>query len=284
MENALYAVRDRASLFAFLRDALDWPVDPEDTFVYQGPQLHGTVAARAEVSQIVPFTTGDPFTIMLVEFATGFRRTDLRTILQKMREEIRKRAAYQGRKLDEIIFVCATETYGGIRFVRFEEQDGRQPKMSLFGWDNGQPGGTRTLQDFNLPALKMPPANMLGEYDWKQSRWQEAWDVEKVTRDFFREYRQTFEFVEQQIAATNSTQKRDWRLFTQRLFNRLMFIQFLSKRGWLRFDGSTARRTIWQRCSYMLPAAGRTSIGIGSTGRSFMGLERAKRVSTMRRN
>ena len=238
-ESALYAVCDRASLFAFLHDRLRWPVDPEDTFTYQGPQLHDDVAARAQLSQIVPFTTGDPFTIMLVEFETPFCRTDLREILRRMREEIRTRAKYDGRKMDEIVFVCATENYGGLRFVRFEEQAGRQPKMSLFGWDRALPGGTRTLQEFNLPALQMPPSNLLDAPDWTQARWHEAWDVEKVTREFFREYRQTFEVVEQQIAAANPTQNRDWRLFTQRLFNRLMFIQFLSKRGWLRFDGST---------------------------------------------
>jgi hypothetical protein len=249
-EQALYAVGDRASLFAFLHDQLGWPVDPDDTFTYTDPLLHGDVATRAEVSQIVPFTTGDPYTIMLVEFETQFRRTDLREILRRMREEIRKRAKYGGRKLDEIVFVCATESYGGIRFARFEEQAGSQPRMSVFGWDRSQPGSMRTLQEFNLPALKMPARNVLGEHDWSQARWDEAWDVEKVTREFFREYRQAFEAVEQMIAAHNPEQKRDWRLSTQRLFNRLMFIQFLSKRGWLRFAGSTDYlATLFQKSS-----------------------------------
>ena len=76
------------------------------------------------VSQIVPFTTGDPFTILLVEFESGFRRTDLREILRRVREEIRQRAKYGGRKLDEIVFVCATENYGGIRFAHFEMHHG----------------------------------------------------------------------------------------------------------------------------------------------------------------
>jgi hypothetical protein len=238
-ESTLYAICDRASFFAFLHDQLSWPVDPEDTFLYSGPQLQGEVATGAQISQIVPFTAGDPFTIMLVEFETAFRRTDLRAILRKMREEIRKRAKYGGRNMDEIVFVCVTEGYRGFRFVRFEEQTGRQPKMSVFGWDRYQPGGVRTLLEYNLPALKMPPTNVLGEPDWSQARWDEAWDVEKVTREFFREYRATFEAVEQMIATANPGTGRDWRLFTQRLFNRLMFIQFLSKRGWLRFAGST---------------------------------------------
>jgi hypothetical protein len=124
---ALHAVRDRATLFAFLRDSLSWPVDPADTFTYEVPQYQ--TAIRAVVSQIVPFTARDPFTIMLVEFEAGFRRTGLREILRRMRKEICKRSKYDGRKLDEIVFVCATENYGGIRFVRFEERQDRAPPL-----------------------------------------------------------------------------------------------------------------------------------------------------------
>ena len=237
-ENDLYAVCDRATLFAFLHDQLHWPIDPEDTFTYQGPPRLSDSADRATVSQIVPFTTGDPFTIMLVECETKFKRNELRETLRDMREAIRNRALYNGRKMDEIVFVCATENYGGIRFVHFEAQAGRQPKMSVFGWDCRRMEGTHTLRSINLPTLRMPPSNLLNEPDWSRAHWQEAWNVEKVTREFFREYRQAFDVVEQQIKAGNPTQTRDWRLFTQRLFNRLMFIQFLSKRSWLRFEGS----------------------------------------------
>lgn len=230
-ESALYAIEDRASLFDFLHTYLDWPVNPEDTFIYAGPELRGEVAARAHISQIVPFTPGDPFTILLVEFETAFRRTDLREILRRMREEIRKRAKYGGRKLEEIVFVCVTEGYRGFRFARFTEQAGCQPKMSVFGWERHHLGSVRTLVEYNLPALKLPPANVLGEADWSQARWEEAWDVEKVAREFFREYRAAFETVEQLIASANPGADRDWRLFTQRLFNRLMFSQFLNRRG-----------------------------------------------------
>ena len=179
-ETALRAVQDCATLFEFLRDRLRWPVDPEDPYTYAGPALNDELAARAEVRQIVPFTTGDPATIFLVEFTTPFRRGDLREILRRIREQIRTQARYSGHKLEELIFVCATEDYRGIRFIRFEAQDGRQPQMSLFGWEIGQTAGTRTLLEYNLPALVMPPLNMVGEPDWMKARWGLAWKLANV--------------------------------------------------------------------------------------------------------
>ncbi|MCC5623597.1 TaqI-like C-terminal specificity domain-containing protein [Nostoc sp. CHAB 5715] len=69
-----------------------------------------------------------------------------------------------------------------------------------------------------------------------QTRHDEAFDVEAVTQEFFREYRKTFEKVEGLIEW--NTDKESKRLFTQKLFNRLMFIGFIQKKGWLKFQGS----------------------------------------------
>jgi len=61
-----------------------------------------------------------------------------------------------------------------------------------------------------------------------------AFDVEKVTEEFFRQYAQVFEYVEEQIQGFKEGETK--RLFAQRLFNRLMFIAFIQKKGWLRLD------------------------------------------------
>lgn len=61
-----------------------------------------------------------------------------------------------------------------------------------------------------------------------------AFDVEAVTKEFFREYRRVFENAEQSITGIEDDDTR--RLFTQKLFNRLMFIVFLEKKGWLTFN------------------------------------------------
>lgn len=70
-----------------------------------------------------------------------------------------------------------------------------------------------------------------------QSLHDDAFDVEQVTKDFYKEYNEVFKEVETLIEGfTNADRKR---LFTQQLFNRLIFIAFIQKKGWLKFNSST---------------------------------------------
>ncbi len=65
----------------------------------------------------------------------------------------------------------------------------------------------------------------------------EAFDVEAVTEEFFQEYRKTFEKVEGLIKWSVDSENK--RLFTQKLFNRLMFVRFIEKKGWLKLQKRT---------------------------------------------
>lgn len=69
-----------------------------------------------------------------------------------------------------------------------------------------------------------------------QNRHDEAFDVEKVTDEFFSEYKRVFEYVEGEVKGIKGSDRQ--RLFTQKLFNRLMFVVFVQKKGWLRFNKS----------------------------------------------
>ncbi|HQE92161.1 MAG TPA: TaqI-like C-terminal specificity domain-containing protein [Anaerolineae bacterium] len=64
-----------------------------------------------------------------------------------------------------------------------------------------------------------------------QQRHDDAFDVEAVTKAFFTTYREHFERAEVQIAGLDDADAV--RIFTQRLFNRLLFIVFLERKGWL---------------------------------------------------
>ena len=233
----LTRVEDRETLFAFLRDELGWPLDPEDTFTYDEPLLNGTMP-KVKVSRLLPFGAGDPFLLLLAEWETPLHRSELREILRAVRARIRKEGAYGSRKLDEIVFVCPAQDYHAVWFAHFEEQDGRQPKLEAFGWDADRINATRTLREVNLPALAMPKLNLLDEPDWATGyhRWLSAWDVESVTRAFFKDYRLVFDRVRESLPTAFTG---DPNLWTQRLFNRLLFIHFLSQKreGWLRFAG-----------------------------------------------
>ncbi len=78
---------------------------------------------------------------------------------------------------------------------------------------------------------------------------EEAFDVEAVTRAFFQQYREVFERVQGQVRGFPSTDDghEAKKLFVQTLFNRLMFIYFLSRKSWLKFNGSVDYlATLWE--------------------------------------
>ena len=62
-----------------------------------------------------------------------------------------------------------------------------------------------------------------------------AFDVEPVTKRFFAEYKRVFEHVERSVTGFAKGETEARRLFVQTLFNRLMFVYFLSRKGWLSF-------------------------------------------------
>jgi hypothetical protein len=65
----------------------------------------------------------------------------------------------------------------------------------------------------------------------------DAFDVEPVTKQFFREYGRIFDEVEHSIKGLHHAERK--RLFTQRLFNRIMFLAFIQKKNWLKFNGDS---------------------------------------------
>ena len=72
----------------------------------------------------------------------------------------------------------------------------------------------------------------------------EAFNVDKVTKDFFREYKRIFEQAEGLIGGFSDPEDR--KQFVQTLFNRLMFVYFLSRKGWLKYEGETDYlNTLW---------------------------------------
>ena len=66
-----------------------------------------------------------------------------------------------------------------------------------------------------------------------------AFDVEAVTKTFFEEYKRVFDVAMDRIEEFGGSdeEQEDKKLFVQTLFNRLMFIYFLSRKGWLTFRG-----------------------------------------------
>lgn len=66
----------------------------------------------------------------------------------------------------------------------------------------------------------------------------EAFKVEPLFKEFYRDYGRVFDAVENHVRPTLPG-KEPLRLFTQRLFNRLMFLAFVERKGWLRLGQRT---------------------------------------------
>ena len=64
-----------------------------------------------------------------------------------------------------------------------------------------------------------------------------AFSVEPVTAAFFRDYKDAYDAAVSLIAANIGQAGTEQ--FTQTLFNRLLFVHFVSRKGWLRFNGDT---------------------------------------------
>ena len=65
-----------------------------------------------------------------------------------------------------------------------------------------------------------------------------AFQVEPLFKEFYRDYGRVFDTVEGYVRLS-LPDKEPLRLFTQRLFNRLMFLAFVERKGWLRLGTRT---------------------------------------------
>ena len=77
----------------------------------------------------------------------------------------------------------------------------------------------------------------------------EAFDVEPVTKEFFAEYKRVFEITQENVSGFGDDDegREARRRFVQTFFNRLMFIYFLSRKGWLTFKGDNDYLTaLWR--------------------------------------
>ena len=109
-------------------------------------------------------------------------------------------------------------------------------------FEHAQPTLRRMVVERDLPrrTAVQQVAKIYWDYEKSGSiraALESAFDVEPVTKAFFAKYREVFEDAEAQVSGFGPDEDDDKRLFVQTLFNRLMFIYFLSRKGWLTFGG-----------------------------------------------
>lgn len=247
IEKALGAVRDQASLLAFFRDCLEWPLPERPTSVeavaYEWPLADlkaeglSEKLAQSHVYQLAPLAEDQPWGIFLVEFAsdTPFQRDrglsgPLRRLLAGLVESKRKSPHLPSWKREHLLFICTHKfQHFRIAYFRTPPEGRRQPTLAAFGWGPDIPA--RTACEFNLPALCWPDES--GPDPWVAA-WTRAFDVERVTDRFFRDYVDLFGNNENAIGKASGYKDAICRLYTQVQMNRLIFLRFVERKGWLK--------------------------------------------------
>lgn len=245
LETAVHSVHDFDSLIGFLVNELKWDIErgPLEDLTFEWTtgdlKVSESSARRLKDGSVFqlrppPSVLKQPWGIFFVRFANNkIYRGVLRQVLRALVPKQRRESHLPAWKHENLLFICTTSDYEEFSFSHFSGLKAERAVLSTFGWKRGDTH-VRTLSEFNLPALSWPQ----DENDtagWLK-KWSAAFDVERVTDRFFVSYRDVFEEVEGEVKKSISNREQA-RLYTQRLFNRLMFIYFIQKKGWLSFNG-----------------------------------------------
>jgi len=233
-----------------LQGALNWPLNHEededieiDDISYSWDDVlvemgFSSADAPIELRQVMPFPNW-PHGIFIVRFGSSkfFTQgrgmtTPLRTILRDLMEKVRPTAGHASWKKEHLLFLCHSETEY-FEFARFEnpKDDSKTSKLQMFGW--GPNDQIRTVCEYNLKNLIYKP-----DMDEKEASEAvaSAFDVSKVSKSFYDDYKKAFENAKPIIAENTSiTDVNEIHQTTQTLFNRILFLRFIEKKGWLHF-------------------------------------------------
>ena len=248
IEQAIAKTKDEKSFIReLLQGALNWPV-PESietlddiSYDWSADELRAKGLSDKLVAGTVKqirLADHQPWGIFLLEFnnedafTTGSGLAGpLRAVLRGLVPSRRQAGNLPSFGRENLLFIC-THAYKHYRFAYFKAplHGEKTAPLAAFGWSPGEP--CRTACELNLPDLAWPetPAAWV-------AKWADAFSVEKVTKAFYSEYATVFEGVKQQIGASGEIEGDQLHLFTQTLMNRLMFLRFIERKGWLTFDG-----------------------------------------------
>ena len=152
-------------------------------------------------------------------------------------DRVRKAEAAETAKLisnqlgDDLLVVLTNTSVSQIHLV-YPSFESARPTLRRMVIERDLPRRTAVQQFSNIYWNHLDSGNIRSSLD-------KAFDVEAVTKRFFEEYKRVFDLAIDHVEGfgTSDGEQEDKKLFVQTLFNRLMFIYFLSRKGWLTFGG-----------------------------------------------
>ena len=148
---------------------------------------------------------------------------------QSIRQQIERQVA-QTNYEHLIIFVDASETRQVWQWVKRES--GRSPAFRQFPFDKGQTG-MALLQRLRGIEFTLAEEASLGITDVTE-KFQQSLDIERVTRRFFVHFRNELTAFQKFINGFTEQGDRDW--YASLMLNRMMFVYFIQKQGFLDDD------------------------------------------------
>ena len=80
--------------------------------------------------------------------------------------------------------------------------------------------------------------------EWPEQAFKLGLSVQPITQEFFKDYKAAYDRTVGKLAETIDGEEAEQ--FTQTLFNRLLFIHFISKKGWTTWNGNPDYlKTLW---------------------------------------
>ena len=149
-------------------------------------------------------------------------------------DRVNKREAQEAARLigddlgDDLLLVFTNRNCEQLHIVR-PSFEGRQPALRRMVVEKGLPRRTLVQQISNIWEQWRTSGDIRSELE-------AAFDVEAVTRRFFDAYKKVFSGAMEKVTGFDGDHDAK-NLYVQTLFNRLMFVYFISRKGWLRFNG-----------------------------------------------
>ena len=133
---------------------------------------------------------------------------------------------------DRMLLLLNNDTADQLHLIYPRFDGGSTPKLQRLIFERDGHNRTSLGQTANLYQRYQQTHDLMGAL-------KEAFDVGPITDKFFEEYRRIFRHAERVVRGFEPREAEHRKQFVQTLFNRLMFVYFLSRKGWLKFDGDT---------------------------------------------
>ena len=248
IQQALNKTTDRKSFIQeLLVNTLNWPIpsfltDLDDmSYEWSDEDLNAAGLTEKSLSgpvlQMQKIVDNQPWGIFILEFdnpdifITGRGlTTPLRKVLRGLIPKRQRSSKLPAWDRENLLFICTCD-YKYYRFAYFKPpKDKGIAPLITFGWEPDIP--VRTVCEFNLPSLVWP--ENIDSVGWTK-KWKAAFDKQKLTDIFFKEYKEVFDDFEKDLS--KQTEDRIWAHdYALQFLNRCMFLYFIEKKGWLGGD------------------------------------------------